>query len=157
MLQVPRIRPVERHDFSSWLPLWEGYNAFYGRAGATALPGSVTRITWERFFDPSEPVFALVAVSEGALVGIAHYLFHRSTTRTQPVCYLQDLFTHQQERGRGVGRALISSVYEQARLAGACRVYWQTQASNEAGRALYDQVAKHLGFIVYSHEIPDDA
>ena len=157
MSQSLQVRLVERNDFSNWLPLWEGYNAFYGRAGETALPESVTLTTWERFFNPIEPVFALVAVSEGALVGMAHYLFHRSTTRIQPVCYLQDLFTQPQLRGRGVGKALILSVYEHAKLAGGSRVYWQTQASNEAGRALYDQVAKHLGFIVYSHEIADDA
>jgi hypothetical protein len=38
-------------------------------------------------------------------------------------------------------------------LAGSNRVYWQTQATNEAGRALYDKLAKHSGFIVYSHEL----
>jgi hypothetical protein len=29
-------------------------------------------------------------------------------------------------------------------------VYWQTHASNAAGRLLYDKVASHDGFIVYS-------
>jgi hypothetical protein len=42
-------------------------------------------------------------------------------------------------------------MYERAQLAGAKRVYWQTRASNEAERALYDKVAQHVGFIVYSH------
>lgn len=157
MSKSVQIRCVERDDWSRWLPLWEGYNAFYGRAGASALPEGITRSAWERFFNPIEPVFALVAVSEGALVGIAHYLFHRSTTRVEPVCYLQDLFTQPQQRGRGVGRSLISSVYEQAKAAGASRVYWQTKVSNEAGRALYDRVAEYRGFIVYSHEIRGDA
>jgi len=32
-------------------------------------------------------------------------------------------------------------------------VYWQTQVTNAAGRALYDMVARHAGFIVYSHEL----
>ncbi|HZX28914.1 MAG TPA: GNAT family N-acetyltransferase [Telluria sp.] len=147
-----QVRPIERADLGAWRPLWDGYNAFYGRAGATALPEEITHSTWERFFNPIEPVFALVAVREGAVVGIAHYLFHRSTTKLAPVCYLQDLFTQPQQRGRGVGKALIAAVYEQARQAGAGRVYWQTQESNAAGRALYDQVASHRGFIVYSHE-----
>jgi len=31
-------------------------------------------------------------------------------------------------------------------------VYWQTHVTNAAGRALYDKVATHLGFIVYSHD-----
>ncbi|QNM95548.1 GNAT family N-acetyltransferase [Chitinimonas koreensis] len=152
MSQPFQVRLIERDDFTKWRPLWEGYNAFYGRAGATALPESITLATWERFFNPIEPVFALVAAREESLIGIAHFLFHRSTTRVEPVCYLQDLFTEPLQRGQGIGKALIQSVYAQARSAGASRVYWQTQASNEAGRALYDQVAKHLGFIVYSHE-----
>jgi GNAT superfamily N-acetyltransferase len=147
------IRPIQQHDFAAWEPLWEGYNAFYGRKDGTALPARVTEATWQRFFDPAEPVFALVAESQGTLVGLAHYLYHRSTTRIELTCYLQDLFTSPPERGRGIGRALIQGVYEQARCAGLTRVYWQTQSSNAAGRLLYDKVAKHSGFIVYSHDL----
>ena len=150
----PTIRRVERADYDAWRPLWDGYNAFYGRVGATALPEEITRMTWDRFFDASEPVHALVAVEPGRIVGLTHYLFHRSTTRLNDVCYLQDLFTVEDMRGRGVGRKLIEAVYAAARDAGSSRVYWQTQASNEAGRMLYDKVARHLGFIVYSHELP---
>jgi len=133
--------------------LWDGYNAFYGRSGATALPESITESTWERFFHPAEPVHALVAAEGERVVGLAHYLFHRSTTRLNDVCYLQDLFTAEDQRGRGVGRQLILAVYETARAAGSSRVYWQTQGTNEAGRALYDKVARHTGFIVYQHEL----
>jgi hypothetical protein len=84
------IRPVSRQDYEEWRPLWDGYNAFYGRAGTTALPDEVTLTTWARFFDGYEPVHALVAERSGALVGLAHYLFHRSTTALGPNCYLQD-------------------------------------------------------------------
>jgi GNAT superfamily N-acetyltransferase len=144
------IRPIQLSDFNAWLPLWDGYNAFYGRSGPTALPLEITQTTWRRFFDPAEPVFALVAEADGMLVGLTHYLYHRSTTRIELTCYLQDLFTAPAERGRGIGRALIEGVYEQARSAGIRRVYWQTQDSNTAGRLLYEKVAKHAGFIVYS-------
>jgi GNAT superfamily N-acetyltransferase len=147
------IRPVHQNDYAAWRPLWDGYNAFYGREGATALPESITARTWQRFLDPAEPVHALVAVNQGQIVGIVHYLFHRSTTRLTDVCYLQDLFTTPSMRGHGVGRQLIEAVYELAREAGSTRVYWQTQETNQAGRALYDKVAKHGGFIVYVHEL----
>lgn len=147
------IRPIRPEDFPAWKPLWDGYNAFYGRQGATALPADVTQTTWQRFFDPGEPVFALVAESDDQLVGLAHHLFHRSTTRIEPVCYLQDLFTAPGERGTGVGRALIRGVADAARAAGIGRVYWQTHESNAAGRLLYDKVARHLGFIVYSLDL----
>lgn len=148
------IRPIVRGDRAQWQPLWDGYNAFYGRAGETALPADITESTWRRFFDPAEPVFASVAELDGKVVGLVHYLFHRSTTRADDVCYLQDLFTQADLRGRGIGRKLIEGVYEQARQAGSSRVYWHTQTTNAAGRALYDKVAKHAGFILYSHELP---
>ena len=110
----PLIRPVTRADFDQWLSLWEGYNAFYKRVGPTAVPMEVTQMTWARFFDGYEPMHALVAESEGRLVGLTHYLFHRNTIMLGPVCYLQDLFTTEALRGKGVGKALIEAVYEQA-------------------------------------------
>jgi len=144
-----QIRPVRPDDFDAWKPLWDGYNAFYGRVGATALPDEITRTTWARFFDGYEPVHALVAEAEDGLLGLAHYLFHRSTTALGPNCYLQDLYTAEAARGRGVGRALIQAVYRQARAAHCGRVYWQTQEGNATARRLYDQVAEQSGFIVY--------
>jgi GNAT superfamily N-acetyltransferase len=147
------IRPIARADRSAWEVLWAGYNAFYERSGPTALAPEITQATWERFFDAAEPVYALVAEDAGAVVGLVHFLFHRSTSRIEPVCYLQDLFTAPELRGRGVGRALIEGVYARARDAGASRVYWQTRENNAAGRMLYDKVAEHRGFIVYSHDV----
>ena len=147
------VRPVEQADLPAWKPLWDGYKAFYGRTGKTALPDDVTRTTWQRFFDPGEPMFALVAESDGGLVGLVHYLFHRSTSRIAPTCYLQDLFTLPAARGKGVGRALIEAVYSRARDQGLQRVYWQTHESNATGRRLYDRVAENEGFIVYSHTL----
>jgi GNAT superfamily N-acetyltransferase len=143
------IRPISRRDRGEWLELWDGYNGFYGRSGATALAAEITEMTWARFFDAYEPVHALVAESAGRLVGLAHYLFHRSTTAIGPNCYLQDLFTSEAARGAGVGRALIEAVYEQARLAGSPRVYWQTHETNQTAMRLYDQVGERSGFLVY--------
>ena len=154
MSDVVSVRAVEQADHAAWLPLWEGYNAFYGRSGDTALAPAITASTWQRFFDPTEPVFALVAESGGRLLGLVHYLHHRSTTRIELTCYLQDLFTAPEARRQGVGAALIEAVYREARRTGIGRVYWQTQVSNAAGRRLYDKLATHAGFIVYSHEVP---
>jgi GNAT superfamily N-acetyltransferase len=143
------IRAATRQDYAHWLPLWDGYNAFYGRSGPTALPQDVTGTTWSRFFEDDEPVYALLAESNGELIGLAHYLFHRTTTAIAPLCYLNDLFTTQAARGKGVGRALIEAVYDAARSAGAARVYWQTHETNTAAQALYDRIAEKSGFIVY--------
>ena len=143
------VRPIAAPDFEAWLPLWAGYNKFYGRSGSTALADGITRMTWSRFFDAYEPVHALVAESDGELVGLVHYLFHRSTTRIAPTCYLQDLFTTESVRGKGVGRALIEAVYARVKEAGSSRVYWQTHETNTTAMALYDKVAERSGFLIY--------
>ena len=150
MGEAATVRSVEPRDRAAWAPLWDGYNAFYGRSGSTALPAEVTEMTWARFFDAYEPVHALVAeADDGRLLGLVHYLFHRSTTSIEPICYLQDLFTGEAARGRGVGAALIEAVYGRARAAGCSRVYWQTHETNARAMRLYDQVATKSGFLVY--------
>lgn len=148
-MSLLNVRPVRPDDFDAWLPLWDGYNAFYGRTGETALAPDITRATWARFFDAYEPMWALVAEQDGAVLGLAHYLFHRSTTALQPSCYMQDLFTAGAARGQGVGRALIETVYAEAAKAGIHRVYWQTHETNTTAMRLYDQVAEKSGFVVY--------
>ena len=143
------IRFATPADYPQWRPLWDGYNRFYGRFDATALPEEMTALTWARFHDASEPMHALVAEADGRLIGLVHYLFHRSTILKNDTCYLQDLFTNAAARGKGVGRALIEAVYAQARLAGSQRVYWVTHESNAVAMVLYNQVAERSGFLVY--------
>ncbi len=143
------VRPVRRSDLAQWSVLWDGYNAFYERSGPTALPPEVTTTTWARFFDAYEPMHALVAERDGALVGLVHYLYHRSTSQLHPVCYLQDLFTTPATRGQGVGRALIEAVYGQARAAGSPRVYWMTHETNTTAMKLYNNIAERSGFLMY--------
>ena len=152
-MPYPLVRSIRRDDYSQWRALWDGYNAFYGRSGPTALDQRVTAQTWERFFDAAESVEAFVAELDGRIVGIVHLLFHRSTSRLSDVCYLQDLFTEEACRGQGVGRSLIQRVLDTAKEARSSRVYWTTQTTNVAGRALYDKMAEHRGFILYSHEL----
>src|SRR5450830_767979 len=96
------IRAARKEDFPAWHSLWLGYNTFYGRHGETALATEITDMTWSRFFDAYEPMHALVAERDGQLLGLAHFLFHRSTTQIAPNCYLQDLFTVATARGQGV-------------------------------------------------------
>ena len=39
------IRPLQPTDRAAWQPLWDGYNAFYDRAGETALSAQITETT----------------------------------------------------------------------------------------------------------------
>ena len=146
------VRSIVRTDLVQWRLLWTGYNAFYGRAGDTALDDAITHQTWERFFVDADPVKGLVAVLDQQVVGLAHVVYHPSTTRLRDVCYLQDLYTLPGARGKGVARALIERVYAQADDAGCSRVYWTTFESNATARHLYDRIATYNGAIVYVRE-----
>jgi GNAT superfamily N-acetyltransferase len=139
------IRPVGMDERAAWEPLWRGYLDFY----RTTLDRDVYDATWSRLHDPGEPMELLGGYLDGRLVGIVHYLYHRSCWTLGNYCYLQDLFVAEEARGRGLGRALIEAVYRQARAAGASRVYWLTHESNATARALYDTLAERPGFIQY--------
>src|SRR3546814_15728158 len=84
-----------------------------------------------RFVEDGGPLGALVAERDGMLVGFTHYLFHRNTNMIEPVCYLEDLFTAEAARGKGVGRALIESVCAEARAAGLRPVDWITHETQK--------------------------
>jgi GNAT superfamily N-acetyltransferase len=139
------IRPVGVDERAAWEPLWKGYLDFY----KTSVPRETYDVTWARLLDPKEPMFVRGAYVGGKLVGIVHYLYHRSCWTVGDYCYLQDLFVAEGSRKLGLGRALIEAVYAEACAAGASRVYWLTHETNAAARALYDTLADRPGFIQY--------
>ncbi len=139
------IRALEPSDREAWGVLWTGYLTFY----KTTLPPEQYDLTWSRFHDPAEPMYALGAFEGGQMLGLAHYLYQRTCWSAGPTCYLQDLFTVDAARGKGVGRALIEAVYAAAKIEGASRVYWQTHETNATAMVLYNKVAERSGFLVY--------
>jgi GNAT superfamily N-acetyltransferase len=141
------IRPLSAADHAAWLHLWQGYQRFY----QAEIPAATSAVTWQRFLDPSEPMFAALAWHGDNAVGLVHGIFHRSCWSTGDYCYLQDLFVSDGVRGAGVGRQLIEYVYAHAQAAGANRVHWLTQQDNTQARQLYERIASRSGFIQYRH------
>ena len=140
------IRPVTKNDFNEWLHLWKGYQVFY----KAAISDEITKTTFDRFQDAQEPVYCLVIENEEKqLIGLVHYIFHRSTWTIKNYCYLQDLFVDPKHRASGLGRKLIEAVYAEAEKNHCSRVYWLTQENNEQARMLYDRIADQTGFIQY--------
>jgi GNAT superfamily N-acetyltransferase len=139
------IRPVGIEERAAWEPLWKGYLDFY----KTSVPNEVYDTTWVRLHDPAEPMGLLGAYVDGRLLGIVHFIYHRSCWTVGNYCYLQDLFVAEDARKLGLGRALIEAVYKEARAAGASRVHWLTHETNTTARALYDTLADRPGFIQY--------
>ena len=122
-----RIRTLQPEDRAAWEILARGYKEFY----KTPTTDAEYETAWQRLL-ARDRVHGLSAFYDGKLVGIAHYLFHTSAW-AQNVCYLQDLFTAHEARGKGVGRALIEAVAKEARAKGCARYYWLT--GRQYGRA----------------------
>ena len=141
------IRPLLAQDKAEWRGLWTAYLDFYN----TVLPDAIFESSFARMIgDDPQDYNGLVAVADGRLVGLTHYVFHRHGWQMANVCYLQDLYADPSVRGMGVGRALIEAVYAAADAAGAPRVYWNTQRDNSTARQLYDRLATLTPFVKYT-------
>jgi GNAT superfamily N-acetyltransferase len=144
---VIEVAPLRAEDRAEWEALARGYKAFY----ETQVPQERYDETW-RLLIADERVHGLGARLDGRLVGIAHYLFHAQTW-SPDCCYLQDLFTAEEARGRGVATALIEAVAEEARKRGAIKFYWLTKEGNREARKLYDRIARWKGFLRYDYPL----
>jgi GNAT superfamily N-acetyltransferase len=145
MISIGKLVPSDRAD---WEALFRAYIDFYRRVE----PPETYDRAWSVFQEDTR-LHAFGARLDGRLVGITHFLIHPSTSGPD-VCYLQDLFTAPEARGRGVARALIAAVADWAGAQGCSRVYWLTHESNRTARYLYDKVAENRGFIRYQIELP---
>ena len=140
------VAPLAAVDRADWTPLWRGYLDFY-RAAVDA-PTSDT--TFARLTGGDEPMGGFLARAEdGAAIGLAHWILHRSCWTVGDYCYLQDLFVAADRRGGGVGRLLIDAVAAKARALGCSRVHWLTHETNHDAMRLYDKVAERSGFVQY--------
>jgi GNAT superfamily N-acetyltransferase len=140
------IRELRETDKETWCRLWRGYQDYYEvdlSEGEDELFGRLMNP------GPDGPYGFVFEDDDGKLIGLVQYIFHIHTWTAAKRCYLVDLYTSPEARGKGVGRSLILAVDEAARSRGSTQTYWLTQEFNEAGRRLYDKVGKLTPFIKY--------
>ncbi len=114
MISIGKLAPADR---AVWEALFRAYIDFYQRVE----PSEIYERAWHEF-QTDAYLHAFGAKLDGRLVGITHFLVHPNTSGPD-VCYLQDLFTAPDERGKGVARALIAAVVDWAQARGCARVY----------------------------------
>jgi GNAT superfamily N-acetyltransferase len=146
---IMQISPATIEDKAEWLPLWRAYLEFYKQA----LDDEITDLTFARALDKAESLNLLVAKSDGRIVGFATYVLHRSSWARDWYCYLEDLFVMENQRGKGVARALIAAVAEAGKAKGAERLYWVTDEANKTAQALYEKLATKTDFIQFRHDL----
>jgi len=81
--------------------------------------------------------FSLIAYDDGAPVGLANCFTGFSTFACAPLVNIHDIAVLPAQRGRGVGRALMRAVEEEARRRGACKITLEVLSGNEGAKSLY--------------------
>ncbi|GHO71895.1 N-acetyltransferase [Ktedonobacter sp. SOSP1-52] len=145
MISIGKLEPSDR---AVWEDLFRAYIDFY----QWVVPPEMYERAWCEFQEDTR-LHAFGARLDGRLVGITHFFIHPNTSGPD-VCYLQDLFTTPEARGKGIARALIAAVTKWAQAHDCRRVYWHTHESNSTARHLYDKVAENSGIIMYHIELP---
>jgi len=139
------IRHIEIQDKASWQELYIAYLRFYESEPVE----SSTELLWNRLTKVEPEIQGLVAVSNGEVVGIAHFHYQLSTWTHTFHCYLEDLYVKEAERGRGAATAIIGEVKKLAIEQKCSELFWITRESNHVARKLYVKVAKQSDFIRY--------
>lgn len=138
------IREIQTKDKTQWRLLWDGYNEFY----QSSVSEDITENTWQRMLNPESSIFGRVAVLEGDVVGFALSVLHEGTWVSAPICYLEDLFVAENQRGKGIARRLIQALIDEGKEKGWSRLYWHTATDNPA-RKLYDQFTPVEDYVRY--------
>lgn len=144
------IQPLSTLRYEQWRPLWQDYLTFY----QSTFDDEIAAYTWSRLTDQNHAsMYGFAACEDANILGIVHVIEHESCWTLRPYAYLQDLFVNTEQRGKGVGRALIEHVYQITKQRHCDRVYWLTQQDNLTAQHLYDRIAKKTGFIQYKQPL----
>lgn len=146
------IRPIEVNDKRAWLELWHQY---YDMFNSTLAP-EVTETTFNRFLNPDLRIYCAVATAsigmeneQSKVVGFVTYYPHITTNSIDDKVYMQDLFVSPDAQGRGIGKQLVTYVYEQARRMHACSVYWISAHDNHSAQAMYAKIGDKTDQVVW--------
>ncbi|KQR97619.1 GCN5 family acetyltransferase [Williamsia sp. Leaf354] len=101
-----------------------------------AVDNSVDALTAALFGDDPK-VFAHIAERDGAVVGVAIWFVTYSTWTGRHGIWLEDLFVHESERGRGYGVALLASLAAVCVERGYARLEWTVLDWNAPSIAFY--------------------
>jgi GNAT superfamily N-acetyltransferase len=91
-------------------------------------------------FGAAPKFHVLIAEHDGAVCGFALYFFGYSTWEGRPVLSLEDLFVRPEQRGNGVGRALMQRLARIALASNCTRFEWRVLDWNAPAKAFYEKL-----------------
>jgi ribosomal protein S18 acetylase RimI-like enzyme len=136
-MKIIGIRQLQFSDCQIWLDMVRDYvPELIDNGGASA--------TWEKLFNDKEKsnITCMIATYNNEPVGFVTYLMHEFPLNW-PRCYLSDLYVKRNFRRMGIAKMMLEHVikYIKDSKIKNSGIYWVTENTNDAARALYDKYA----------------
>lgn len=136
------LRPAEPTDVDTLYELICELALFEGK-DLDALPVTKEHLLQHGF--GSSPCYQVeLAENAKGVVGYALYSYVYSAHQGTPFIYIDDLYVRPEERGQGIGSALLKRLAEHAKEQGCCRMEWHVFDWNDAAIAFYENLGGHL-------------
>lgn len=134
-----RIRPAGRGDLADILRLVHELAVYEREPDAVeATEHDFEQVLFPDHGHPS--TFCHVAESDGRVVGIALWYLNFSTWTGQQGIWLEDLFVEPEQRGSGLGKALLTTLAEVCVEQGYRRLEWWVLNWNKPSIAFYESL-----------------
>jgi GNAT superfamily N-acetyltransferase len=131
------IEAVDKTNLAELLPLMRQYQEFYQIAG---ICDQRNKQFFSQFGNNSPLGCQFLYRENGRTLGFATVYLSYTSTIAAKVAVMNDLFTVENARGKGIGRKLIEHCRHYAKDNGAVRLQWVTAADNEQAQILYDNL-----------------
>ena len=147
------VRAFREEDFAFWLSCWNDYSG----DSSNKPSKEILMKSWNLLYgkDPSMLGLMLEDNAKQKPIGFIHAIFHPSTWREEPVCYIEDAYIIQGYRTSSAFWVLYDHFVQQMKSGGYEEIYWITKVHNHRARRLYKRIAKETDWIRYDLSFRD--
>ena len=135
--EAPLVRRATREDAAAILDLVDGL-ADYEKLTPPDEAAKLRLI--EDMFGPRPRLDVFLAEYAGKAAGYAFLFETYSSFRAAPVLYLEDLFVMPEYRSKKIGYALFTTVIDEAKARGCCRMEWSVLDWNQLAIDFYHRL-----------------
>jgi len=145
------IEAITKNNIEEVLPLIVKYQAFYH---VSDIDEERNKVFFSQFGEESELGCLFACRADNKLVAFATVYFSFSSTITSKVAIMNDLYTLNEYRRRGIAKTLIQHCEQFGKSKGAVRLQWLTAADNKQAQSLYHTLgAKQSSWELFNYSV----